>query len=202
MDLSKQWNLLGSSLSAKLWLGLAAAVLVAAASLIGVGYGFGYAAAGAEGSKALAKLNKDVAEAQKKQLADLAALNEKYRQQEITHAQEVADLRAEFAKEEGKQQAVDARSVADLRSGDQQLRLPVRTCQAAVTSASVAAASRADAAARAELAPETSAALYGIAAEGDASIREHNALIEWAEKAVTQCGLIVDPLPETKGTSK
>lgn len=179
MDWTKQFSLLGLSASAKAWAIMGAAALAVALAVFGAGTGFGYAWGKGSGAEELAKVRADQA---KKDLAAeraLTAANERNRAQERDHAQAVADLRAEFAKTEGKEHETDARVVADLRSGDDQLRFPVRTCAAAIADASNAAESRAAEAARAELAPATSAALYSITADGDTAIREGNALIDW-----------------------
>lgn len=188
MDWTKQLSLLGLSASAKVWAIMGAAALAVALAVFGAGTGFGYA--WGTGSAA-EKAEKLAAQHAAEKLAQQSALNEantRNRNMERSHEQEVADLRARLAGEEGKEQATDARAAADLRSGDDRLRLPVRTCSAAVTDAAQSAAARADEEARAELAPETSAALYTIAADGDAAIRQLTGLQAWAESAVKLCG--------------
>ncbi|QYW02114.1 i-spanin [Stenotrophomonas phage Sonora] len=179
MDWTKQLNLLGLSATAKVWAILGAAALAVALSLFGAGAGFGYAWGNGSGAKELAKEKadraKDALDAQKA----LNAANETNRKQESKHAQDVAAILKQYNIETGKENEIDARTVADLRTGDDRLRLPVRTCDSAIASASDAAASRASDQARAELAPETSAALYGLTADGDSAIRERNALIDW-----------------------
>ena len=189
MDWTKQFSLLGLSASAKVWTILGAAALAVALAVFGAGTGFGYAWGTGSANDKAAKLAEQVAKEKLAQQTALNAANERNRTREREHDQEVSDLRARLATAEGREQATDARAAADFRSGDDRLRLPVRTCSTAVADAAQSAAARADAEARAELAPETSAALYGIAADGDAAIRQLTGLQEWAESAVKLCGL-------------
>lgn len=188
MDWTKQFNLLGLSASLKVWAVLSAAALAVALAVFGAGTGFGYARATSSAAEKAEKLATQVAAEKLAQQSALNAANEHNRNLERTHDQEISDLRTRLAAAEGKEQATDARAAADFRSGDDRLRLPVRTCSTAVADAAESAATRADAEARAELAPETSAALYTIAADGDAAIRQLTGLQEWAESAVKLCG--------------
>lgn len=180
-------KVLGLGLTAKVWAWIAAGALVLALAVFGAGYGFGHGAGKASGLKEWQETKdawaKEKAAAQKA----LADANDRNRQLERKHEQEVADIRAQYAATQAAEAAVDAERVADYRAGTDRIRLPVRTCGTAVASAADAAAARADAEARAELAPETSAALYGIAADGDAAIRQLTGLQTWAESAVKLC---------------
>lgn len=189
MDWTKQFNLLGFSATVKVWAILGAAALVVALALFGAGTGAGYTWATGKAADKVTKAEKALAKYKLDQQEALNAANEANRKKELAHEHEVSELRAKLAATEGKEQAVDATAVADFRSGADRLRLPVRTCSTAVAAAADSAAARADAEARAELAPETSAALYGIAADGDTAIRQLGGLQEWAESAVKLCGV-------------
>lgn len=194
MDWTKQLDLLGLSASAKVWAVLSAAALVVALAVFGAGTSFGYAWAAGNARDKAAKLAEQVAKEKLKAEKELNKANELNRSREREYDQAVSDLRARLAAEEGREQAVDARAAADLRSGTDRLRLPVRTCSSAVADAVETTAARVDAETRAELAPETSAALYTIAADGDEAIRALGGLQEWAEEAVKLCST-----PPTKG---
>lgn len=201
MGTPKQLAFLGVSLSVTQWLYIAGAILLAALAIFGTGagIGYGYGAAGAteKAAKTATKLADKVAKEKQAQLTALNAANARNRGWERNFDTKVAEIRAEFNLKEGHEQAVDARTVGDYRAGTDVMRLPVRTCGTAVAAAAEAAADRADGQAGAELTPETAAALYSIAAEGDASIREHNGLIAWAEEAVKLCNASgPPPLPE------
>lgn len=189
MDWAKPYNLLGFSATAKVWLILSAAALVVALALFGAGTGTGYAWATGKSTEKVTKAQNALSKYKADQLAALNKANEANRNKERAHEQEVAQLRADLAAAEGKEQAVDAQAVADYRSGADRLRLPVRTCSTAVAAAADAASARAHEEASAELAPETSATLYGIAADGDEAIRQLTGLQAWAESAVKLCGL-------------
>ncbi len=135
------------------------------------------------------------AERERTLLTQLNEANEKNREHEKAHEQRVADLRAEFAQQQADARARDERTIADLRSGNQRLRLQVSSCGAARSGAAESAPGGADGAGTAELAPETSAALWGIAADGDRAIRKLTALQAWARSAVQLCTL---PQPENQ----
>ena len=155
--------------SSKVW--AAAGVLLAVALIALAGYGYGYGSGKADAT------------------AEAAEANDKNRGQEKAHEQRVADLRAEFAQQQADARARDERTIADLRSGNQRLRLQVSSCSAARSGAAESAPGGADGAGTAELAPETSAALWGIAADGDRAIRKLTALQAWARSAVQLCTL-------------
>lgn len=157
-------------------------LLLAAVALGGYLYGTGKAA-------------EKAAERERTLLTQLTEANEKNREQEKAHEQRVADLRAEFAQQQADARARDERTIADLRSGNQRLRLQVSSCGAARSGAAESAPGGADGAGTAELAPETSAALWGIAADGDRAIRKLTALQAWARSAVQLCTL---PQPENQ----
>ena len=172
--------------SSKVW--AAAGVLLAVALIALAGYGFGKADATAEAAEAMDKYKEEVRAREREQERLLAEANDKNREQEKAHEQRVADLRAEFAQQQADARARDERTIADLRSGNQRLRLQVSSCGAAPTDSPGGPAAGADGTRTAELAPETSAALWGIAADGDRAIRKLTALQDWARSAETLCG--------------
>lgn len=119
--------------------------------------------------------------------AALAEANARYRAKEREHEQTVQDLRADFAAREAEARERDDAVIADLRDGTQRLRLQVTSCRNARLPDADPASGGVDGGDRAELAPETSAALWGIAADGDAAARRLKALQDWAEAAVQLC---------------
>ena len=183
--------------SSKVW--AAAGVLLAVALIAFAGYGYGYgsgkADATAEAAEAMDKYKEEVRAREREQERLLAEANDKNREQEKAHDKRVADLRAEFARSNTEARERDARTVADLRAGNQRLRLQVTACRATPTNSPGGPAAGADGAGTAELAPETSAALWGIAADGDRAIRKLTALQAWARSAVQLCTL---PQPENQ----
>lgn len=150
-------------------------LLLAAVALGGYMHGTGKAAGKA-------------AEREHQLLTQLNESNEKNREQEKAHEQRVADLRAEFVRSNAEARERDARTVADLRTGNQRLRLQVTACSATAPDTPGGPAAGADGTRTAELAPETAAALWSIAADGDRAIRKLGALQDWAKSAVTLCG--------------
>lgn len=118
-----------------------------------------------------------------------AERNQQERQREVEHEQQIADLRSEFAARINRARAENERKLADLRSGHDRLRLPVTGCSGggAGTSPAEASSEGADGTASADVAPETAAALYDIAADGDAAIEQLTALQQWAKEAVKLC---------------
>lgn len=177
--------------SSKVW--AAAGVLLAVALIALAGYGYGYgsgkADATAEAAEALDKYKEEVRAREREQERLLAEANDKNREQEKAHEQRVADLRAEFAQQQADARARDDRTIADLRSGNQRLRLQVASCSAARSGAAESAPGGVDGTGTAELAPETAAALWGIAADGDRAIRKLTALQAWARSAVRMCNV-------------
>lgn len=123
----------------------------------------------------------------------MAVADARYRESETRYAQQVSDVRAKYAGQEGAAKAADARYVSDLRVGSKRLRLPVAAGGCPDAADPRPAAARVDDLPRAELAPEAGAALYGIAADGDEAIRQLTALQAWAKAAVRLCS----PPPKT-----
>lgn len=117
----------------------------------------------------------------------LSAANARNRELERRHEREVQDIRAIYARREAEARERDAAVIADLRDGTDRLRLQVTSCNRSRLSDTDPASGGADGGDRAELAPETSAALWGIAADGDAAARRLKALQEWADTAVRLC---------------
>lgn len=187
MDWTKPTSVLGFTTSLKVWAIAGVAALVVALALFGAGAGTGYAWGTDNAAKKVTKAQKELADYKADQLTAVNKINEANRAKELKHEQEVSGLRARLAAEEGKEQGVDATAVAGYRNGNDRLRLPVRTCSTAVAAAAESAAARAHEEASAELAPETAATLYGIAADGDTAIRQLTGLQEWAESAVKLC---------------
>ncbi len=180
----------GFAVPSKVW--AAAGVLLAVALIAIAGYGYGYgsgkASATADAAKAMDKYKEEVRAREREQERLLTEANDKNREQEKAHEQRVADLRAEFAQKQADAAARYARTIADLRAGSQRMRLQIASCSAPQPGSSGAAPGGADGAGTAELAPETSAALWGIAADGYRAIRKLTALQEGARSAVKLCG--------------
>jgi hypothetical protein len=149
----------------------------------------GYTAATEKAQARIDQLRADVHQREMEQQAIVAVANENNRRKEQAHEQRIADLRAEYARTAADQAARDRRTIDDLYAGYQRLRLQV-TSRPVDPGAdqSVAAAFGIDGDGRAELAPATAAALYSIAADGDAAIRRLTALQSWARSAVELCG--------------
>lgn len=189
-------------LSLQAWAYALGAVLLIAVASAGIGYGFGHGDGKVAGLKEnQAKLDKAVADRAAEREAGAKALaeaNARNRAQELAHEQRVAALRVEFATQQATEAAADARRLADLRSGNDHLRLRVASCEARPyptdTSWAGPSAPGAYGPAYAELAPEVGAALYGIAADGDSAIRQLNKLIDWTESAVKACPRIAPKL--------
>lgn len=173
----------------KVWAkaGVLLAVALIALACYGYGYVSGKADATAEAAEAMDKYKEEVRAREREQERLLAEVNDKNREQEKAHEQRVADLRAEFAQQQADARARDERTIANLRSSNQRLRIQVSSCSAAKSGAAESAPGGADGAGTAELAPETSAALWGIAADGDRAIRKLTALQAWARSAVQLC---------------
>lgn len=186
-------RVVGLGLTLKAWAFIVAGALVLAGAVYAVGYANGGSAASATAAETARKVAAGVAADRLKQQEALGAANERYRQAELDHGQEVAQIRADFAASQSKQQAQDAATLADLRSGAHRLRLQVAACHSAQAGAPGPGSGGVHEATYAELAPETSAALYGIAAEGDDAIRELTGLQAWATSAVKLCSGVTKP---------
>lgn len=189
-------KVLGLGLKLKVWAVIVAAAVAIVAASFGTGYGFGHGSGKVAGMKEVQgefDKFKDGVEKERAAAAKLLAdANAKYRKLEQDNAAEVAQIRADLARQLAEQHAADTRAVADLRSGNDRLRFQVRSCQAGPAQAD-GAPGGVDGQAYAELAPETAATLYSIAADGDAAITEHNALIDWAHSAMKTCGVQTPP---------
>jgi len=167
-------------------------ILVAAALALGsygYGYGSGKANATAEAAQALDKYKEEVRAREREQARLLVEANEANAELERTHEQRISDLRASLARENAEAAARDASTIADLRDGTRRLRLATANCSSAQAGNTDASPAGADGTGSAELAPETSAALWGIAGDGDRAIRKLTALQEWARSAVALCGV-------------
>ena len=126
------------------------------------------------------------AEDLQREQAALVAAESKYRAQEMANEKRVEQLRVEFAKAQATEQAVDTRVGGDLRAGNQRVRVQVTHCGPSPAAPGPAAA-RVDDPETAELAPETAASLYAIAADCDATARQLTALQAWSRSAVLLC---------------
>lgn len=184
----------GFAVPSRVWILLG--LVLAGAAIASAGYGFGRFHESRSAAKELNQYKEEVREREREQARLLAEADDKNREQEKTHEQRVSDLRAEFAQQQADAQARDARTIAYLRSGAQQLRLQVTSCSTAQANSSGTASGGADGAGGAELAPEVAAALWSIAADGDRAIRKLTTLQGWARSAVQLCGV---PQTEPKG---
>lgn len=193
-------KVLGLGLNLKAWAYIMAGAMIVLLATFGAGYGFGHGSgevAGVNSKQAEVDALKAAAARHAAADADATAkANAEAREKERKHEQEVADLKSKFAADQAAAHAVDARAIADLRNGNEWLRLRVTSCGAAGPSPLGVPGQGADDPAYAQLAPETAAAVYGIAADGDAAIRQANGLIDWAESAMKTCGAM--PHKETK----
>lgn len=99
----------------------------------------------------------------------------------------IAELDAKHTEEMNNARAENDKLRLDLAAGTKRVRVSVRDCRPAE------AAGMDDAASTAELDGATSAALAGIAADGDAAIRQLTALQEWAKTATGSTGEEVIP---------
>lgn len=179
-------RVLGLSLSVKTWLIIAAAVAVAVLGIAAGSYGYGY---GSGKAKATEEAAAERAASQQR----VAEANEKNREQEKVHELRIRQLLADFVRADEYNRGKDARTIADLRSGNQRMRLRIATCHPAQSGEAGPAPGGADGAGTAELAPETSAALWGIAADGDRAIRKLTGLQAWARSAVQLCSGLTPP---------
>lgn len=183
------WNEVWLSLLAspnRLW--FAVAVAVAAGLVASAGYGFGYGSGRAKGAEKLDAYKVEVHERELKQERELSSANDRNRSLENDHAREVADLRTEYATHQADAKARDDQRIADLRSGNDRLRVQVTNCRTTQPDTAATASGGADGAGTAELAPEAAAALWAIASDGDRAIRKLTALQAWARSAVDLCG--------------
>lgn len=145
--------------------------LAAAAVLAGIrmqAYNAGYDKCEAQTSAAIAEANQQARIAEQAASARLAKLA-------TTHHQEIENARIETD-----------RLRADLRSGAKRLSVPAGACVPAGTGP--AAAGPPGTETRTELDGATADALVAIAADGDAAIRQSNALIDAYAVAAELCG--------------
>jgi hypothetical protein len=106
---------------------------------------------------------------------------------ERNHERRVQELQDEFHERETRARVEDAARIADLRTGVDSLRLEVTSCRRSGVSSSGTSSEEPDGDGRAELAPETSATLWRIAADGDTYARRLKGLQDWAHSAVKLC---------------
>ena len=120
--------------------------------------------------------------------AALAAANAQIATMERNHEKEVADINLRYQQAQQKAEADDQKRISDLQSGISRLRLQVSSCNSPGSSEAISTPGPVDGTGSAYLAPETSAALYSIAGDGDRAVRKLNALQEWAKEAIKLCG--------------
>lgn len=162
------------------WLGIAVAIVVSLFLAFTAGHFQGKLEASKDAEKAAQKL----AEKHRQEIARRDATTLK---KEQDHAKEVSDLRTTYAAENARKAAADAVVIAQLRAGERRLRLSVTPGSCAPSAPAAASAAGADAAPRAELDPETGAALYSIVSDGDGAIRQLSALQEYTLKLYNTC---------------
>lgn len=132
------------------------------------------------------KLANEVEEERRTAQTDLNAANQINRSMEIAHAQEVANIRAEFAAENASEKAADNLTITNLRSGNDKLRFQVKTCSTGPRQTGPAALG-VDEVVYAELEGEAASRVWNIAADGDEAIRTLTDLQKWAASAVKLC---------------
>lgn len=119
-----------------------------------------------------------MAEQQARYSASLAAAERARREVEQAAAADLAAVTEKHLEIERNAKAENDRLRADLRSSRVRLSVPVASCTAAAAGADPAAAAGSGAEARAELDPQAADDLAAIAADGDAAIRQLNAVID------------------------
>lgn len=164
---------------ARALLGLMYAAIIG--GIVLCGYGLGWHFARMKGLRELNALSE-------RHLTALNAKDAELRQREVDHAKEVGEIRVQLERDTARERAADAAVIARLRSGSERLQLAVSSCSRAPGVPADPASVGADGAGRAELAPETAAALFRIVADGDDAIRKFGKLQEWARTAVKRCG--------------
>lgn len=166
---------------AKLYGVAALAVLACAAVAFGAGFQTG-------SHRATLKAAQAQYERERKTLTELNRLNDRVREKERAYEASLQEFRLSFERTLAAEKARDARVIADLRAGNQRLRLPVApgACSAQGSGA-VPASAGADEAPRAELAPEAAATLWGIVADGDEAIRQLTGLQDYTTKLYKTC---------------
>lgn len=164
-----------------------AAIVIATVTAILIGTYSGGMAVGA--AKQRAKTAQDELARQQRDQKVIDGLNAQVTKLKEDHAKFVANLRAEFIAVNEREKAADAKRIADLRSGSSKLRLAIASCDGAQAAAGPlgTATPGATPEARAELAPEVAATLFGITGDGDAAIRQLAGLQSWAMNAVATC---------------
>jgi hypothetical protein len=111
---------------------------------------------------------------------------ENYRNLERKNVKDILHLADEFNQKDLDARERDAAVIADLRSGNQRLRLQVKNCSRATKGG--ASAEGVDGGGTAELAPEAAATLWGIAGDGDRAVRKLTALQQYVLTILPICG--------------
>lgn len=172
--------------------GWAAIGVILVAALIGFGgYGWGYgsgkAAATENAAEVMEAYREEVRERERAQAMRLAEANELNTELEQKHEKRISDIRSQLAEANAEAAARDADTIERLRSGTERLLLATTDCDSTEAGDSGPSAAGTDGTRRAELAPETSAALWSISGDGDRAVRKLTALQAWAKSAVELC---------------
>lgn len=159
-----------------------AAVGVVAA--VGISYGVGHLIGTIEerarGDSKASRLVQD-------HLREVGKLNSDKRQLERDHETETTAIILAFSEREKARALVNAAAERRLLDGTDRLRLQVTRCGAARAAGASGAASSPHEETRAELAPETSAALYRITADGDEAIEQLTGLQAYVTRLYKTC---------------
>ena len=152
---------------------LAAILLMAA--IVGAIYSYGQQQFGlgkqAERADWLARENKELTAANQK----ITKLEEQYRKQEQRHAQAMADASTQYQEDLKNAQANKDRIIANLRTGDIRLRIPVAATGKAggnIPAEALSSATGRDDQAHAELSPEAAEFLVGLVDECDGVVHQ------------------------------
>ncbi len=129
----------------------------------------------------------------------LSTANNKVREREQLHEQNVAKLRDDFRAILEQQFARDSARIAELSSGSKRLRVQVipGSCKPGAVPG-VPTPEGANDTATAELAPATGTALYRIAADGDQAINQLTALQKYTQELWNACVAFADQLKDKK----
>lgn len=119
-----------------------------------------------EAAEWMARENASLVEAN----STIIMLNREAREREQRHAQDIANVSAQYQEDLKYVKQQKDRVIADLRAGTQRLRIPIAASPAAcsgITPEAFAAAGGRDGAARAELSGEAAEFLVGLASDAD-----------------------------------
>lgn len=106
---------------------------------------------------------------------------------ERSHTATVAEIQAGYEIASREAAAANAAVIADLRSSQRRVRIPVTDCLAEPVPEAKPATSADHGAGTAELDPQVAARIWAIAADGDRAAQKLTALQSWAREAVRLC---------------